>query len=90
MAALGVELAVIQLMARHASAVVLDYVWDAPLLTITGATRIKTMARAGHDATVIQSWREQALKKQLDEMAARLKQVSYDCNLLKGFASTTR
>ena len=87
LAALGVEFAVIQLMARLAPAVILAYARDAPLLTITGATKIKTMARADHDATVIQSWREQALKKQLDEMASRLTQVSQDCDLLQGVST---
>ena len=84
MAALGIELAIIQLMARWASAIIMGYVRDAPLLAITGTTRAKAAARADHDATVVQSWREADLRKQMDEMAERLAKLQDDCSHLKG------
>ena len=84
LAALGVELAIIQLMARHASSCIMDYVRDAPLLTITGMTKAKRAARAEQDATVVQSWSEAKLKAQLDAMALRLDALAQDQQHLAG------
>ena len=84
LAALGVELAIIQLMARHASSCIMGYVRDAPLLTITGLTKAKRAARAEQDATVVQSWSEAKLKAQLDAMALRLDALAQDQQHLAG------
>ena len=84
LAALGIELAIIQLMARHASACIMDYVRDAPLLSITGVTRAKRAARLEQDTSVIQSWRESQLQAQLDRMAERIASIQADHEHLSG------
>ena len=84
LAALGIELAIIQLMARHASACIMDYVRDAPLLSITGVTRAKRAARLEHDTSVVQSWRESRLQAQLDRMAERIASLQVDHEHFKG------
>ena len=43
LAGIGLELALIQLMARWSSSVILEYVRDAPLLSITSTTKANVM-----------------------------------------------
>ena len=84
LAGLGLELALIQLMARHASSTILDYVRDAPLLSITRTTKMKTIAAAERDASVVQSWREAELNQQLAAMTSRLDDLQRECKHLAG------
>ena len=84
LAGLGSELALIQPMARHASSTILDYVRDAPLLSIMRTTKMKTIAAAERDASVVQSRKEGKLRRQLDEMAKRLDTLQAECKFLAG------
>ena len=68
LAGIGLKLALIQLMARHASGVILDYVKNAPLLAITSTTKSKMMGALERERTVVQSWREKDLNDQLKAM----------------------
>ena len=88
LAALGLELAVIQLMARHSSATIMTYVREAPLIAITGLTKAKAAARADHDASVVQSWSDSHVRRQLKtlhDQVAMMRQVQVQ---LKGVRIT--
>ena len=88
LAALGLELAVIQLMARHSSATIMTYVREAPLIAITCLTKAKAAARADHDASVVQSWSDSHVRRQLktlQDQVAMMRQVQVQ---LKGVRIT--
>ena len=78
LAGIGLELALIQLLARWASGVIVDYVRDAPLIALTGTA--KRMMHMAHErgASVVQSWRDDAIRKQLAGIETRLAAIATD------------
>ena len=68
-------------MVRHASGTILDYVRDAPLLSITNTTKAEMVT---NDATVVQSWKEADIDAQLTTLKAKLDILKSDCERLKG------
>ena len=83
LAGLGLELSLIQLLARWCSSVVLEYVRDAPLIALTSTTRGKlTLATERGSQSIVQSWRHddikqhvQALERAIDEIKGSDKHI---------------
>ena len=84
LASLGIDLAIIQLMARHSSSTSMCYVRDSPLIAITGLTRAKAAAKAEQDASVIQSWQDGQVRRQLRQLKKQVALLSKVQTHMKG------